>query len=157
MGSERPTVVLTCGKAGTGKTTFARQLEVTGFERLSVDEEIRRRLETGVLSPDADVHLVSISIEEDIRARLVDLVRQGKDVVVDFSFFRRSSREAYRKLVEDAGGAVELVYFEQPVANPDVSRPHETSLDDYIPDFEPPGDDEHPIVIVARTGLDATR
>jgi predicted kinase len=124
---------------------------------LSVDEEVRRRLETGVLSPDADVHLVSISIEEDIRARLVDLVRQGKDVVVDFSFFRRSSRDAYRKLVEDAGGAVELVYFEQPVARPDARRGNETSLDDYIPDFDPPDDDEYPIVIVARTGLDATR
>jgi predicted kinase len=157
MESERPTVVLTCGKAGTGKTTFARQLEVSGFERLSVDEEIRRRLEMGVLSPDADVHLVSISIEEDIRARLVDLVRQRKDVVVDFSFFRRSSRDAYRKLVEDAGGAVELVYFEQPASRPEARRTHETSLDDFIPDFEPPDDDEHPIVIVARTGLDATR
>lgn len=157
MGPERPTVVLTCGKAGTGKTTFARQLEASGFERLSVDEEIRRRLESGVLTPDADVHLVSISIEEDIRARLVDLVRQGRDVVVDFSFFRRSSRDAYRKLVNEAGGAVELVYFEQPVHHRDDRRQHGTSLDDYIPDFEPPGDDEHPIVITARSGFDASR
>ncbi|WP_224773312.1 AAA family ATPase [Metabacillus idriensis] len=29
-----------CGVAGSGKTTFAQQLEKKGFVRLSIDEEI---------------------------------------------------------------------------------------------------------------------
>lgn len=33
-------VVMMCGVAGSGKTTFAQQLEEAGFIRLSIDEEI---------------------------------------------------------------------------------------------------------------------
>lgn len=145
-------VVLTCGIAGSGKTTFARQLEASGFVRLSVDDEVRKRLESGVLTPDADARLVSIAIEEDIRARLVDLVRQGKDVVVDFSFWKRSARDAYRSLVEANGGRAELVYFK---VDPYESAPRKadtSSTDSYIPDFEAPTDDENPIVIDGYSG-----
>lgn len=155
MQTGRSRVVLTCGVGGTGKSTFARQLEAAGYVRLSVDEEVRKRLESGVLTPDADVRLVSISIEEDIRAQLVDLVRQGKDVVVDYSFWKRSARDAYRRLVTDNGGLVELVYFRRASAG-GVSESAEgtgaASLDRYIPDFEVPTDDEHPIVIDAFAG-----
>jgi len=35
-----PLVVLMCGVAGSGKTTFAQQLEMNGFIRLSIDEDI---------------------------------------------------------------------------------------------------------------------
>ena len=35
-----PLVVMMCGVAGSGKTTFAQQLEKEGFLRLSIDEEI---------------------------------------------------------------------------------------------------------------------
>ena len=145
-------VVLTCGIAGSGKTTFARQLEAAGYVRLSVDEEVRKRLESGVLTPDADARLVSISIEEDIRARLVDLVRQGMNVVVDFSFWKRSARDAYRQLVEDNGGHAELVYFRLDPYSEVRGTPDRKSLDQYIPDFEEPADDEHPIVIEGFSG-----
>lgn len=145
-------VVLTCGIAGSGKTTFAKQLEAAGFVRLSVDEEVRRRLESGVLSPDSDSRLVSIAIEEDIRARLIDLVRQGKDVVVDFSFWKRSARDAYRKIVNDNGGNAELVYFKvDPYANPSRVAGAQ-SLDRYIPDFEAPEEDEDAIVVDSFSG-----
>src|SRR3569832_116362 len=33
-------VVMMCGVAGSGKTTFAQQLEQAGYVRLSIDEEI---------------------------------------------------------------------------------------------------------------------
>jgi dephospho-CoA kinase len=33
-------VVLMCGVAGSGKTTFAKLLERKGFARLSIDEEV---------------------------------------------------------------------------------------------------------------------
>lgn len=150
-GNEVSRVVLTCGVAGSGKTTFAKQLEATGYVRLSVDDEVRKRIESGVLTPDADVRLVSISIEEDIRAQLVDLVRHGRDVVVDFSFWKRSARDAYRKLVTEHGGQAELVYFRQHHAAGSPASGEMGSLDRYIPRFEEPGDDEHPIIVDAFT------
>lgn len=33
-------VVMMCGVAGSGKTTFAKKLEKEGFVRLSIDEDI---------------------------------------------------------------------------------------------------------------------
>ncbi|WP_255398301.1 AAA family ATPase [Salirhabdus sp. Marseille-P4669] len=35
-----PLVIMMCGVAGSGKTTFSQQLEKEGFIRLSIDEEI---------------------------------------------------------------------------------------------------------------------
>lgn len=39
----RPLVVMRCGVAGSGKSTFARFLETEGFVRLSVDQEVWAR------------------------------------------------------------------------------------------------------------------
>jgi GTPase SAR1 family protein len=36
-------VVLMCGMAGSGKTTFSQRLEASGFTRLSIDEEVWQR------------------------------------------------------------------------------------------------------------------
>lgn len=35
-----PVVVMMCGVAGSGKTTYAQQLEKEGYIRLSIDEEL---------------------------------------------------------------------------------------------------------------------
>jgi predicted kinase len=110
------------------------------------------------------VRLISLSIEEDIRARLVDLIRQGRDVVVDYSFPMRSSRDAYRRLIEENGGVPELVYFrlspeeihgrarDDAVDSAAEGGQGQQSVDRYITGFEAPGDDEHPIVIDAYSG-----
>lgn|SRR5690606_18503238 len=162
MKGTRSHVVLTCGVAGSGKTTFAKQLEASGFARLSIDDEVWRRISSGVLTPEADTRLVSLSIEEEIRARLVDLVRQGRNVVVDFSFPARSSRDAYKRIVEENGGTVELVYFRlspeiaharaRQDAIDSTSSNDPVSVDRYIPAFEVPEEDEEPIVIDAFSG-----
>ena len=42
--SPRPSrVVLMCGVAGAGKTTYAKELEAQGYARLSIDEEVWER------------------------------------------------------------------------------------------------------------------
>jgi predicted kinase len=163
MSGAQSHVVLTCGLAGSGKTTFAKQLEASGFVRLSIDDEVWRRISTGVLTPEADTRLVSLSIEEEIRARLVDLIRQGRDVVVDFSFPARSSRDAYKRIVEDNGGTVELVYFRlspevahararQDALDTASSPSARVTVDRYIPSFEEPEENEGAIVIDAYSG-----
>jgi hypothetical protein len=55
-----------------------------------------------------DVHR---DIEGLLRARLVELVRAGADVVVDFSFWSRAMREEYRELLRPLGVVPETVYL----------------------------------------------
>lgn len=38
--SDKPLIVLMCGIAGSGKTTFSQKIEPYGFTRLSIDEEV---------------------------------------------------------------------------------------------------------------------
>lgn len=165
MSSAPSKVVMMCGPAGSGKTTFARQLDAQGFIRLSIDEEVGRRMALGELTPKSDIPQVSVSIEEDLRNRLIDLVHRGEDVVVDFSFWRRSARDAYRHIIEENGGTAELVYIRVPSqelhartgeceGREDANSVHidSVTLDRYISDFEAPGEDEHPIVIDSMPG-----
>ena len=42
-GSGRPVVYLLCGFVGSGKTTYARELERSGIVRLSIDELVFAR------------------------------------------------------------------------------------------------------------------
>jgi predicted kinase len=55
-----------------------------------------------------DVHR---DIEHALRARLVDLVRAGSDVVLDFSFWSRHMRDEYREFLRPLGVVPETVYL----------------------------------------------
>ena len=55
-----------------------------------------------------DVHR---EIEGALRARLLDLVRAGADVVLDFSFWSRAMRDEYRALLRPFGVVPETVYL----------------------------------------------
>ncbi|HUC25928.1 MAG TPA: AAA family ATPase [Streptosporangiaceae bacterium] len=50
-------------------------------------------------------------IEQVLRARLVDLVRAGSDVVLDFSFWSRNIRDECRELLRRFGVVPETVYL----------------------------------------------
>lgn len=108
----RPLVVLLCGVAGSGKTTYAQQLETQGYVRLSIDEEVWARFgRYGIDYGPADYAQLSAAAEDVLRERLVTLVRQGRDVVVDFSFWQRASRDRYKRLVEATGGTWRLIHL----------------------------------------------
>jgi predicted kinase len=100
-------VIFMCGPAGSGKSTVARQYEQEGMARLSFDQEAWSRGITTMPLPQ-DVHG---DIEYALRARLVDLVRAGSDVVLDFSFWSRSMREEYREVLRPLGVVPETVYL----------------------------------------------
>jgi predicted kinase len=100
-------VIFMCGPAGSGKSTIARRYEQQGMTRLSFDQEAWSRGITTMPLPD-EVHR---DIERGLRARLVDLVRAGADVVLDFSFWSRDMRDEYRELLRPLGVAPETVYL----------------------------------------------
>jgi hypothetical protein len=100
-------VIFMCGPAGSGKSTIARQYEQQGMTRLSFDQEAwSRDITTMPLPP--EVHR---DIERALRARLLDLVRAGTDVVLDFSFWSRVMRDEYRELLKPLGVVPETVYL----------------------------------------------
>ncbi len=114
-GSGRAEVVLMCGVAGSGKTTCAQVLERAGYVRLSIDEEVWARFGRYGVDYDPDRYAEhSECAEATLRRQLDDLVRRGRDVVVDFSFWQRRTRDRYKKLVEAAGGRWRLVYLQVP-------------------------------------------
>jgi predicted kinase len=109
-----------CGVAGSGKTTYAQRLEAEGHDRLSIDEEVWTRFGRYGVDYDAgDYGRLSEVAEDALRQRLLDLIALGRDVVVDFSFWSRSSRDRYKQLIEEAGGEWRLVHLQVP---PDVLR-----------------------------------
>lgn len=109
-------VVLMCGPAGSGKSTYATSLAANGWVRLSIDEEAWRMGHREMPLP----RVIADRIRADQRERLVQLVEAGRDVVVDYSFWRRADRDEYRELVRAHGGTTEVVYVR--VSNDEVRR-----------------------------------
>ncbi|MDR7278521.1 AAA family ATPase [Catenuloplanes atrovinosus] len=111
--SRQPVVVLMCGVAGSGKTTYAQRLEADGYVRLSIDEEIWARFGRYGIDYDPIAYPEYGPIAEaHLRLRLLDLIAEGRDVVVDSSFWQRSSREECKELIEGSGARWRLIYLD---------------------------------------------
>lgn len=105
-------VVMMCGVAGSGKTTFAQKLEKEGFARLSIDEDIwATHGRFGVDYPEGNYDSYLIESELKLRKELVKLIQAKQHVVVDFSFWQRQRRNDYKQLIEGHGGDWELIYL----------------------------------------------
>ncbi|GAA5143906.1 AAA family ATPase [Nocardioides marinquilinus] len=99
----RPTLLLTVGLPGVGKTTAARRFEVErGALRLTKDEWVR------ALYGDRNPPQASDVIE----GRLIDVglraLELGVDVVLDFGLWSRDERSALRQAAHDRGADVVL-------------------------------------------------
>lgn len=107
-----PIVVMMCGVAGSGKTTFAQQLEKAGFVRLSIDEEIwSTNGRFGIDYPIEKYEKYKEDAERKLRNQLVRLIQDKQRVVVDFSFWQQSKRNQYKRLIEETGGKWKLIYL----------------------------------------------
>jgi predicted kinase len=155
-------VVLMCGIAGAGKTTYAKALEAQGWLRLSIDEEVWARFGRYGIDYDAAQYAEhSAAAESALRQRLMDLIAAGHDVVVDFSFWQRAARERYKRLVEESGGQWQLIYLKvapevlrerlaRRNAQFDANAPFpitEAILDHYLAAFEEPHDEGETVVL----------
>ncbi|WP_226673512.1 AAA family ATPase [Rossellomorea aquimaris] len=107
-----PLVVMMCGVAGSGKTTFSKIVERSGFVRLSIDEEIwATNGRWGIDFPMEKFEEYRKEAEGKLRSRLIELIHDKQQVVIDFSFWDRARRNQYKKLIEDSGGKWKLVYL----------------------------------------------
>ncbi len=105
--NRRPTLFLTVGLPGTGKTTTARRIEIEKEAlRLTKDEWVK------ALYGDANPPSASDVIE----GRLIEIglraLELGINVVIDYGLWSRDERSALRAAATDLGAAVEMHYFE---------------------------------------------
>ena len=115
-----PLVIMMCGVAGSGKTTFSQQLEREGFVRLSIDEEIwTTNGRYGIDFPIEKIEEYKEVAEMKLRDYLIKLIHDKQQVVIDFSFWNRVRRNHYKQLIEKSGGKWELIYLK---VHPDVLR-----------------------------------
>lgn len=149
-------VIFMCGPSGSGKSTYAPRFESEGMVRLSFDVEMwRRGISTVPLPQD-----VREEIEAGLRARLLELVAEGTDVVLDFSFWSRRMRDDYRRLLEPTGVVPETFYLatdRETVLNRVRARRGGHADDfvlteelaaQYFDHFEPPTPDEGPLTVI---------
>lgn len=105
-------VVLMCGVAGSGKTTFSKKLEAEGFVRLSIDEEVWSTY--GRYGVDYPPEKYGEYLEEShkrIRNKLIKLTQENRKIVLDSSFWSRAERDEYKQLTEENGGKWKLIYL----------------------------------------------
>ncbi|SHN48217.1 AAA family ATPase [Cryptosporangium aurantiacum] len=155
-------VYLLAGPTGSGKTTYAtRVLAPAGAVRLSVDERIyARHGRYGVDYPEDTYFAEQAPVVEEVRAELVDLVRQGRDVVLDWGLWRREERQDWRRIAEAAGGQVRLLHFPVPKAellrrlNMRNDEGHANALgvtpealDDFLARFDEPDDEDVEVIL----------
>ncbi|MFD7160174.1 AAA family ATPase [Kribbella sp. NPDC059898] len=103
----RPTLYLTVGLPGTGKTTWARRVEgEVGALRLTKDEWMK------ALYGDDNPEVASDVVE----GRLIGIglrgLELGVDVVIDFGLWSREERDALRDAAARVGARAEVRYFE---------------------------------------------
>ena len=102
-----PTIFLTVGLPGTGKTSEARRLEADESAlRLTKDEWVKALYGLGNPPTASDV----------IEGRLIEIglraLTLGVNVVIDFGLWGRDERSALRQAAADLGATVEMRYFE---------------------------------------------
>jgi predicted kinase len=104
---QQPTLFLTVGLPGTGKTTAARRIEVQqGALRLTKDEWMKALYGRDNPASASDV----------IEGRLIQIgmraLELGTNVIIDFGLWSRDERSALRQAAADLGAAVVICYFE---------------------------------------------
>lgn len=105
-------VILMCGVSGAGKTTFSKEKEKDGYIRLSIDELIWE--DYGVYGVDyksEEYEKVSALSSTKMKELTIKYVQKGKIVIVDSSFWSKSHRDSYRKLLEDYEVEIQVVYL----------------------------------------------
>ncbi|MEX0729553.1 MAG: AAA family ATPase [Aquisalimonadaceae bacterium] len=167
-----PSLTITCGLAGSGKSTAALALvERTGAIRLRSDVQ-RKRLRGlkplarsgsaigGGIYTEASSHATYQKLAE-----LADsLLTAGWPVVVDAAFLKRWQRRLFRDIAARQQCAFQLLYCEAPVAElrqrirrradegEDPSEADTTVLNHQITEFEPPDREESAFLLRPATG-----
>lgn len=114
MSSRQSTLHLVCGKIAAGKSTLTSSLEKESNTVLVKEDHWLARLYPGEQNSLADYVRNSTRFRDAMTAHLVDLLRSGLSVVLDFPANTPTSRAWMRSLFEQAGCAHQLHFLDVP-------------------------------------------
>ena len=105
-------VIMMCGVCGSGKTTFAKKKEKEGFIRISIDEEMWKLYGArGIDYPNDNYEELSSIVESKLQNDIVNYIKEDKNLVINFSFWNKSTRKYYKNFLEELGADIQLIYL----------------------------------------------
>ncbi|CAN5631947.1 hypothetical protein BH23PAT2_BH23PAT2_04130 [soil metagenome] len=157
----KPIVYLLCGLPGSGKTTYADKLVAQeGVVKLSIDDELISSY--GVMGKDyqPEKHReYKVIVLNKLKQRIVESIRRGDSLVLDFGVWKQKDRELFRRIVEESDGICRLIYFKadktlllkrllfrNEMENGSKNAVDEDRLVDIIGKFEEPNNEDEMIV-----------
>jgi predicted kinase len=112
MSSNEPTLHLVCGKIAAGKSTLVNELGRLPGTVVVREDHWLARLYPGEQNSLADYVRNSARLRSAMATHLVDLLRSGLSIVLDFPANTPSSRAWMRTLFEGAGCSHQLHYLD---------------------------------------------
>jgi predicted kinase len=109
-----PILYLLCGKIAAGKSTLARRLAERPATLLVSEDHWTSSLFSGELKTIEDYGRCSARLRAAMAPHLVDILRQGLSVVLDFPANTVSNRDWMRSLIAQAKVAHELHLLDVP-------------------------------------------
>jgi len=114
MAWEEPTLHFVCGKIGAGKSTFTTKLGERPGRVVVHEDPLLAALYPGEQKDLADYVRNAGRLRTAIGPHLVQLLRSGLSLVLDFPANTRASRAWMRELAETAGCKHELHFLDVP-------------------------------------------
>jgi predicted kinase len=157
-----PVLYFLCGKIGAGKSTLARQLAARPATILISEDHWTSTLFADQLKTIEDYGRLSARLRAAMAPHIVDILRQGLSVVLDFPANTVRQRAWMRSLIEQTGMPHELHHLDVPDAickqrlrQRNASGEHQFQVSDeefeqFTAHFVPPAADEGFDVIVHR-------
>ena len=116
MEQPRPTLYLLCGKIGAGKSTLARSLAARPATLLISEDHWTSNLFADDLKTLEDYSRLSARLRAAMGPHVVDILRQGLSVVLDFPANTVKNRDWMRSLIAQAKVPHELHLLDLPDA-----------------------------------------
>ena len=151
------TLIILCGQPYAGKTTLGRAIvDKFGYETVDVDVTKEHLYGLGLKDDDL-THEQWVKIYEETDQQIADYLQAGRNVVDDSRNFRNFERIHAKAIVDRCAAALVTIYVRAPEAvlrqRLEDNRKHPTrhDIDDQVFEqfltlFEPPSEDEHPLV-----------
>ncbi|HJO92769.1 MAG TPA: ATP-binding protein [Victivallales bacterium] len=154
------TVFLVAGQLGSGKTTYAKKLEIKYNAVRFTPDEWMLNLYDGIVIPNKEFDKFFYRCCDLCWSIAEKFLAYNADIILDFGFWKKADRDKYRKLIVSSGWNIKLIYIKCP-DNLIRTRIHERNsnlpygcyyiTDDmynyFSPGFEEPLSDENPEII----------